>query len=80
LHYKDGLNNLERYIHFFDRAILLTNTEGKKITSPRMVYGIEKGIVIERALPIPKWARHLPVDGPLPDKHQEQRQGKSRKR
>jgi predicted ABC-type ATPase len=64
--YRDGLKNLEKYIGYFDKARVYHSVRSLEMRPPRLLYAFEKGTLLRQQQPIPKWARHLPVESQTP--------------
>jgi predicted ABC-type ATPase len=64
--YSDGLNNLEKYIAYFDKARVYHSVRSLELRPPKLLYELEKGTILRQQEPIPKWARHLPVEWHTP--------------
>jgi len=64
--YRDGLSNLEKYIGYFDKARVYHSVRALEMRPPRLLYAFEKGTLLRQQQPIPKWARHLPVESQSP--------------
>jgi predicted ABC-type ATPase len=78
--YHKGLENLEKHLPYFDRAIIYAGQKGMKIATPRTVYQLQNGHIIERNLPIPRWARNLPVEEISPTEQIQRQLKKGRRR
>ena len=78
--YHKGLENLEKHLPYFDRAMVYAGQKGIKIATPRIVYQLQKGLIIERNLPIPRWARNLPVEERSPAEQIQRHPKKGRRR
>jgi predicted ABC-type ATPase len=78
--YNAGIRNLQKHLSFFDKAIIYASQRGMRISTPRVVYELKKGIIMQRNLPIPRWARELPVQELAPDRTSELHQKRGRRR
>jgi predicted ABC-type ATPase len=77
--YEDGLKNLQKYARVFDRTLIYDNSSNKVMTPPKLLFELKKGLLIEKAAKIPKWAELLSNELSVGHSH-EQKQARGRKR
>ena len=77
--FKIGLENLRKHINYFDRALVLSSINSKKMVFPKLAFRAEKGVIVERAQRLPKWAEKVAVEMPMKLERKEEL-GRGRKR
>jgi predicted ABC-type ATPase len=77
--YEEGLKNLQKYVRSFDRALIYDNSSNRVMTPPRLIIELKRGLIIEKAAKIPKWAQPLSHELSI-DQSFGQKQSKGRKR
>ena len=60
--YTAGLQNLRQHIGCFDRALVLSSERSEKLMLPKKLLRMEKGIIVEQAMRLPKWAERMAWD------------------
>ncbi len=59
--YENGLHNLKRFSKDFDRVIILDNSHKSKLLPPKILYKLEKGVILEQASSMSAWAKNILV-------------------
>lgn len=63
--YEAGLKNLRQHLRYFDRGLVLSSEKSEKLALFRQLFRTEKGIIVERAPKLPKWAQKVAFELPL---------------